>query len=93
MLHLYFFDKLSYPIWRKEFISTEDVLQLETVTLTFLKDYLQVDVCCHHNGLRPYSLWMSLGGRHLDQQVASIALFFSCAQDSILCREASYPQI
>jgi len=93
MRRLYFFDKLSYPIWPKEFISTEGILRLETVTVTFLKDYLQVDVCSHYNGLRPYSLWMSLGGRHLDWQVASIAPFFSHAQDGILCREASYPQI
>ncbi len=93
MLHLYFFDKLSYSIWPKEFIGTEEILRLETVTVTLLKDNLQVDVCSHYNRLRLYSLWMSLGGRHLDWQVASIAPFFSHAQDGILCHEASYPQI
>ncbi len=36
MLPLYFFDKLSYSIWPKEFISTKEIPQLETVTVTFL---------------------------------------------------------
>jgi hypothetical protein len=56
-------------------MSTAGNLRLKTANLTFNKDYL--DVCVYpHKGARMYTLYMFLGGRHLDWQVASAAQVF-----------------
>jgi hypothetical protein len=77
-LQLHFIDQLkTYLILpRRQFISPAETVWLETVRLTFLKDYLRVDAYSHDSDFRTYRFSMSQGGRDFDWQLASAIKFF-----------------
>jgi hypothetical protein len=78
-LQLYLLDQLKIFLIlpRRLFMSSDsaETIWLETVRLTFLKDYLQVDAYTHDRDVRKYRFSMSQGGRHLDWQLASVTKF------------------
>ena len=83
-LQLYFFNEPTYSIPHlRQFMSTARNLRLNTTTFTFREDHLSVKAY-PHKGARVYSLSMSLGGRHLDHQVAQVfhtlSTIFSAAE-------------
>ena len=77
-LQLYFLDQLrTYLILpRRFFITSADIVWLNTVRLTFFKDYLRADAFTHDMEFRSYRLSMSQGGRDSDRQLASVTKFF-----------------
>ena len=83
-LQLYFFNEPTHSIPHlRQFMSTARNLRLNTTTFTFREDHLSVKAY-PHKGARVYSLSMSLGGRHLDHQVAQVfhtlSTIFSAAE-------------
>ena len=76
-LQLYFLDQLIiYLILpRRQFMSSAETVWLNSVELTFLKDYIQVDARSHDREFRTYRFCMSQGGRDLDWQLASLTKF------------------
>ncbi len=75
-LQVKFYNQLTDPILNlQELVSAAGNLQLNTATITFTMDYLVV-MMYPHKGARTFSLEMTLGGRHLDWQVALTAQVF-----------------
>ena len=73
-LQIFLFNEPTYFIPHlQQFIRRN--LRLNTITITFRLDHLSVKAY-PHKGARLYTLAMSLGGRHLDHQVASAAQVF-----------------
>ena len=76
-LQVYFFNQLTYSVPHlQQFMSAAGDLRLNTLTLAFHYDFLEV-MSYPHKEARMYTLSMSLGGRHLDWQVASAAQVFN----------------
>ncbi|KAF8468670.1 hypothetical protein DFH94DRAFT_276928 [Russula ochroleuca] len=70
-LQVYFFNQLTYSMPHlQQFISTAGNFRLKTATLAFREDYLNMRAY-PHKGASRYTLTMSIGGKHLDWQVAS----------------------
>jgi hypothetical protein len=77
-LQLYFLDQLRtyLTLPRRQFMSSAETVWLNTVRLTFFKDYLRVDAFSHDMEFRTYRFSMSQGGSDFDRQLASVTKFF-----------------
>jgi len=72
-LQVKFYNQLTYSIPNlQEFMSAAGNLRLNAATLTFAVDYVVV-IAYPYKGARTFSLEMTLGGGHLDWQVACTA--------------------